>query len=600
VVWLVKPEPDDPWNLEVGPIEHYRRELELILMVEQGKVRGVTIPVKELSASLNQSQRQTVKELLACPDQVALLYGIHGVGKTFSLAEVVRCYLEDGHKVFVLAPENGARDVLRKEGAQKIPSGPTATVFQCAQNLSEFLVNAKLQKGFGPGDLVILDEAGMSNLEDLHNFMGMARQKGFGVIFSGDDGQLTSVTAGDAFRILKERSGIYVSMLTQIIRQSPEALDGHYLKAAQFLGEKKKKVREAFWELYQAGCIKEIKGQDRIGYYADRVMESLNGTKPSVMCNLTHRENDAISEIVRAKRKELGELTDERTLKVHRTLGWSLAQKKEIDKISPGMVLQVTRGADKGRAWKVLEVANGKALTEDPLGERRVFEKRHARMFDVCKPFDIPVAIGDHLRTHSGGKGRDKGKEIINGELFIVASWDMEGNPVDKEGKTLTIRNVSYGYTGTVRKVQGATQPKNIFGMDRQSIRAVSAELATVASTRGREDIEILVESVADLSQIEAKSSRRKAVCEMAIEPTAQPAEIRELLAQIEWVRTRGLPIAKRLTADLQVGKTGDRQQEQHERAIVDLQLGARKRAAEKFHREQINEQSKEERGMSR
>lgn len=154
----------------------------------------------------------------------------------------------------------------------------------------------------------------MSNLEDLHNFMGLARQKGFGVIFSGDDGQLTSVTTGDAFRILREQSGIYVSMLTQIIRQSPEALDGHYLKAAQLLGEKKKKVREAFWELYQAGCIKEIKGQDRIRYYADRVMESLNGTKPSVMCNVTHRENDAISEIVRAKRKELGELTDERTL----------------------------------------------------------------------------------------------------------------------------------------------------------------------------------------------------------------------------------------------------------------------------------------------
>jgi hypothetical protein len=80
--------------------------------------------------------------------------------------------------------------------------------------------------------------------------------------------------------------------------------------------------------------------------------------------------------------------------------------------------------------------------------------------------------------------------------------------------------------------------------MDRQSIRAVSAELATAASTRGREDIEILVESVADLSQIEAKSSQRKAVCEMAIEPTAQPAEIREFLAQIEPVRTRGLPVA--------------------------------------------------------
>ena len=53
-----------------------------------------------------------------------------------------------------------------------------------------------------------------------------------------------------------------MSVLREIIRQSPEALDGHYLRAAQLLGEKEKKVREAMWNCTQAGCIKEIKGQD--------------------------------------------------------------------------------------------------------------------------------------------------------------------------------------------------------------------------------------------------------------------------------------------------------------------------------------------------
>jgi conjugative relaxase-like TrwC/TraI family protein len=543
---------------EVGPVEHYKRELENIVWVEEGKGRGVAIQTKGLSDQLNESQRQAVKELLECRDQFSMLYGIHGVGKTFSLSEVARKYLEAGHKVCVLAPENGAREVLH-EDALKLPPGAAADVFKRANNLSEFLINPKWRRDLGPGDLVILDEAGMSNLEDLNNLMRLAMERGFGVQLAGDDGQLTSVTAGDAFRILKERSSIHVSELKEIIRQTPEALDGAYLRAAKLFGEKKKKIREGMWELHKAGVIKEAKGQARIEAYADRVMQSLDGRRPAVMCNVTHRENDVIAEIVRQRRCELGQLTDERSLNVHRSLGWTSAQKREINRIKAGQILQITRGRDKGRAWKVMEVANGKAITEDASGQRREFRRTHAQMFDVCEQREIKVSVGDHLRTHSGG--RNKGGEIINGELFVVAGWDSDGNPVGTNGKALTIRNVSYGYTGTVRKVQGATKANNIFGVDRRSIRAVSAEIATVACTRGREDIEILVESIADLSQIENKSSQRKAVCEMALENGSVPADARELLTRIEQARAGQQAKAKRVApekhqVDLEAGKT--------------------------------------------
>jgi hypothetical protein len=66
-----------------------------------------------------------------------------------------------------------------------------------------------------------------------------------------------------------------------------------------------------------------------------------------------------------------------------------------------------------------------------------------------------------------------------------------------------------------VRKVQGSTGEKNLFGLDRRSIKAATPEIVAVACTRGREDIEILVENIADLSQMEHKSSQRKGVSEM-------------------------------------------------------------------------------------
>ena len=318
-----------------------------------------------MNDQLNESQRLAVKELVSCRDQFALMRGKAGVGKTFCLAEIARINLEAGHKVFVLAPENGAREVLH-EDAKRISHAATAEVFKRAENLDEFLVNAKLRRGLGPGDLVILDEASMESVERMNAFQRLARRRGFRVQLAGDDGQLNSIAAGDAFRILREQSSIHISELTEIIRQTPEALDGAYLRACELFSEKK--IREGMYELYKAGVIKAIKGKERVEYYAQRVMESLDGNRPAVMCNITHRENDAISAIVRSKRKELSQLSDERTLLVHRTLGLSTAKKKEIDKLQPGTILQITRGTNKGRASKVLEAADGKVLAEDPSG----------------------------------------------------------------------------------------------------------------------------------------------------------------------------------------------------------------------------------------
>jgi hypothetical protein len=55
--------------------------------------------------------------------------------------------------VFVLAPENGAREVLH-EDALKLQPGAARDVFERAQNLSEFLVDPKWRRDLGPGDLV--------------------------------------------------------------------------------------------------------------------------------------------------------------------------------------------------------------------------------------------------------------------------------------------------------------------------------------------------------------------------------------------------------------------------------------------------------------
>jgi hypothetical protein len=133
--------------------------------------------------------------------------------------------------------------------------------------------------------------------------------------------------------------------------------------------------------------------------------------------------------------------------------------------------------------------------------------------------------------------------------------------------------------------------------LDRKSIRAATREIATVACTRGREDIEMIVESIADISQMENKSSQRRAVCEMTIEPSheLQP-ELRELLTKLEAVREL------EAVRDGQQGKEQTCELEKHQ---VDLQAGKkvsqkRRTPAVPQHviQQEIERRTQQERGM--
>ena len=182
-------------------------------------------------------------------------------------------------------------------------------------------------------------------------------------------------------------------------------------------------------------------------------------------------------------------------------------------------------GTDQGRAFTVLEVCKKgnawKAVTEDVNGEKRTFGREHARMFDVAEARRLHVSVGDRMIANSTGRS------VPNGMEFTVAGWDARNNPVTTEGKTITHRNISHGYSTTVIKVQSETEKKAIFSMDRHSIRAVSRQIVKVATSRGETDIEVFVENLADLALIQKRSGDRKDPLEMKFDSESIQKELR-------------------------------------------------------------------------
>jgi ATP-dependent exoDNAse (exonuclease V) alpha subunit len=449
----------------------------------------------------------------------------------------------------VVAPSDKARDKVREQAAELPEGSLAAEALRSAVSLQMFQANPKLHRGsFGPQDLLIVDEASFASMEQGHWVQQWARLHGCRVLFSGDPKQLTSVEAGDHFRVLLKSSDLHTARLDQeaIIRQKPDALEGHYLQAVKLFT--KGRATEAFRELQQANRITELQGPARVEAFADAIMRARAQGISVIACNPTHQENDAINDAVRRRMAEAGQLGEERTLQAHRSLGWTQAQKREVNKIQPGQVLEIIRGPDKGRYWTVTRVERGKVMAMDPKGERRLFGRQHADLFDVCERREVKVAVGDTLLTRSGT--RSERGEIVNGEVLEVAGWDAQGNPVAKDGRAIVGRNFTHGYASTSYRVQGDAADKVLLGFDRDSIRWVSQKIAYVMASRGRIDLELFVENVADLSQIQARKGDRKAATEMAIEPDQndRQAEV-ELFRQLQRLRSNGISATDRVQA---------------------------------------------------
>jgi hypothetical protein len=316
---------------EVTTLEHLRQGVECILWVEAGRGQGRTFRTEGLSDRLNARQAEAMASLLKCGDQFSALAGSAGVGKTFGLANLIERNAAAGHRVFVVAPSDKARDKVREQAAGLPEGALAAEVLRSAVSLQMFQASPRLHRGFKPQDLLIVDEASFASMGQGHWIQAWARRNGCRVLFSGDPKQLTSVEAGDHFRVLLKSADLHAARLDQeaIIRQKPDALGGHYLQAVKLFT--KGRATEAFRELQQANRITERQGPARVEAFADAILRARSQGTTVIACNPTHQENDAINDAVRRRLAEAGQLGEERTVQAHRSLGWTQAQKREVN-----------------------------------------------------------------------------------------------------------------------------------------------------------------------------------------------------------------------------------------------------------------------------
>jgi conjugative relaxase-like TrwC/TraI family protein len=434
----------------------------------------------------NEGQKAAVSHVLGSRDRVMIIRGAAGTGKTTLEQEIGEALAEAKKPVVALAQTvKASREVLREEAG-----------FAMADTVSRFLKDTAMQEA-ARGGVILVDEASQLGTSDMLRVFEVAESHNARVLLVGDRKQHRSVTAGEPLKLLEERAGIKVAEVTKILRQQDEAYRG----IAQALSDGR--TSEAFTSLDKLGWISEVNDSERYqqladGYLAAVAEKKKNGEyKSALVVSPTHAEGDRVTQAIRSGLKEAGRIKSERQVQVWVPTHLTDAQKADATQYEPGYLVQFqqnTKGFQKGARLVV--------------GDDTAPPVQLAERYEVYRPVELGLAVGDKIRITAGGKTKDGKHRLSNGSHLTVEGFTPRGDLVVDHGWVIDreFGHLTHGYATTSHASQGDTVDKVFVAIASESIPATNQRTAYVALTRGREQARIFTDDKLDLLKAISKA----------------------------------------------------------------------------------------------
>ncbi len=156
---------------------------------------------------LSEDQKTAIRHMVST-GALKCLVGYAGAGKTTALKAAKELWEESGYRVYGLAPTGRAERNLEKEGIK-------------STTLHKFLKDYESGRAhYNPKTVLVLDEAGMVDLERGTAFLKAVENLGVKAVLVGDGAQLQPVEAGPFFRLVTGK--VPASRLETIVRQKED------------------------------------------------------------------------------------------------------------------------------------------------------------------------------------------------------------------------------------------------------------------------------------------------------------------------------------------------------------------------------------------
>lgn len=488
--------------------ERQQEELDILNFAKHG--RGAVKPINAHyqigTAWLSDEQKKAITGLLSSADQLQILRGVAGVGKSTLLKELVPVIKATDRNVSTLAPTQKATQNLVTDGFD-------------AATLQSFLLNEKSHDQIKHG-VIIVDEAGLVDSPSFRALTRIAGKQDARIIAVGDAKQHTPVGRGHPLKLLQDHAGIKPKEVTKIRRQG-----GEYRQAVSLLS--RGEIAEGFQALKDLKFVHEIADDSRDIKLAE---DYANATKKYDQKDLlviaaTHAERKKITQTIRDKlksRRIIKGKDKEFTTYLPKQL--SVAERRDPLNYQPGDMIAFHRKADggfePGDQFNITKVTKDKIFaggSELPLDA--------AAGFNVFRPETSHYAAGDVIRLTRGRKEKEGSKRLNNGGLHTIKSIRGSVITLDNDEKLPSnFRFFDHGIAVTSHVSQGTTVKRAFVAASSLSFPASSPEQMYVSASRAKKRVDIYTDNIDGLEQ--AISRMRPKSLASDVKPETDPEAI--------------------------------------------------------------------------
>lgn len=460
------------------------------------------------------------EKILESRDQVTMMIGKPGTGKTTVMRTVVDAIEAQGREVYAFAPSA----VASRE--KQVEAG-----FGNAETLAMLLQNDKLQEEIR-GQVIWIDEAGMVGARDMAQVFDLAKERNARLILTGDPNQHKPVVRGDAMRILEDFAQLDVARLDIIKRQT----EAKYLEATTAISDGR--IREGFDCLVEANAVHEIEDwEERYSQIADDyVHHKLDRRRSVLVVSPTHQERNEASAEIRSRllERDVIDSIDQREFDQLENRSLQVSEKRDPVSYGVGETVKfhkAARGFSAGTGGPVSRVENGTVWIERDDGSAAELPLEHAERFDVFDQTKIVLAAGDEVRITRNGLAKScdsngRKQRLSNGRIYGIAGFTVEGDLRLNNGFVVDKKyaNLTYGYAVTSHGSQSLDQDVVLIAQGHASFPASNAEQFLVSTTRGKEAAHIYTDDRAGLLDAVQRSGERPSATELLAEKRSDEA----------------------------------------------------------------------------
>ena len=458
-------------------------EREMVKLAQKGNAQLIPLYNSPPVLTLDGQQAKAISQILTTSDRVSIIRGVAGAGKTTLMKEAVSKIEKAGKKVIVVAPTaEASKGVLVQEG------------FDQADTVAGLLIHKQRQAALRD-QVLWVDEAGLLGVRDMKNLLCIVDKMNAQLILSGDIRQHTSVTRGDALRILTSVAGIKTAEVSKIYRQKNE----HYRNAVHDLS--KGKVKAAFEKLDELGVIESIDYLNPNDKLTQDYIALLEKRKSALIISPTHKQGEELTDAIRTELKKRG-LINKKEVGVLKLTNLNLtdSQKRDNRNYKDGQVIQFVQnlpGIKRGSSWTVKNASQATMRMVNEKGKELLIPTDKSSSFDLFQQSEIKISKGDKIKI-TRNKFDEQKKRLNNGQSLEVVKIDKDGSITVTNRASKAVYEIGndfghlcHAYCMTSYAAQGKTVDHVLIAQPSSTFTASNAKQFYVSVSRGRVSVKI-------------------------------------------------------------------------------------------------------------